>query len=174
MSDSFHDNILREQHKSINKKYEVLHILGTGSMGTVSMVKLKDSRIGGSAFKKNSGFVSKVMQKLFKKESSNISDPSERRKVENIYALKSIQLGRVQPMYVDELKNEIAILKSCDHPNIVKAHEVSSVQCSSVCQKTKLSILIILYILEVPNAHALVSLYVRPLFRYTIIRKTFT
>lgn len=65
------------------------------------------------------------MDRILKKQvSSSISDDSERRKVENIYALKSIQLDRVKPLYVEELKNEIAILKSTDHPNIVKAHEV--------------------------------------------------
>ena len=49
MSDSIHDNILRHQSKNVLKKYEVLHVLGTGSMGTVSMVKVKDSKIGGAA-----------------------------------------------------------------------------------------------------------------------------
>lgn len=100
-------------------------MLGTGSMGTVSMVKIKDSKIGGSAFKgSKGGVVGKVLAKVFGKQTSNISDNSERRKVENVYALKSIQLDRVKPLFVDELKNEIAILKSTDHPNIVKAHEV--------------------------------------------------
>ena len=48
MSDSIHENILRTQQKNVLKKYEVLHVLGTGSMGTVSMVKVKDSKIGGA------------------------------------------------------------------------------------------------------------------------------
>lgn len=65
-----------------------------------------------------------MIDKLFQKQVSNISDSSERRKVENVYALKSIQLDRVKPMFVEELRNEIEILKSTDHPNIVKAHEV--------------------------------------------------
>lgn len=46
--DSLHENILRHQNKNVLKKYEVLHVLGTGSMGTVSMVKVKDSKIGGT------------------------------------------------------------------------------------------------------------------------------
>ena len=111
MSDVLHENILREQNKNVLKKYEVLHILGTGSMGTVSMVKVKDSKIGGSAFKSPKGLVGKFLGTLLRKQSSNISDSSERRKVENVYALKSIQLDRVKPLYVEELKNEIAILK---------------------------------------------------------------
>jgi serine/threonine protein kinase len=43
----------------------------------------------------------------------------------HVYALKSIILDRVKDAaYVDELKNEISILRSLDHPNIVKLHEV--------------------------------------------------
>ena len=55
--------------------------------------------------------VGKVFNKILGKQTSNISNASERRKVENVYALKSIQLDRVKPLFVDELKNEIAILK---------------------------------------------------------------
>ena len=51
------------------------------------------------------------MNKFLNSQTSNISDSSERRKVENVYALKSIQLDRVKPMFVEELKNEIDILK---------------------------------------------------------------
>jgi hypothetical protein len=42
------ENILRFQTKNVLKKYDILHEMGTGSMGTVSMVKLKDSKIGGT------------------------------------------------------------------------------------------------------------------------------
>lgn len=43
---------------------------------------------------------------------------------ENIYAMKSILLGQVaRKEFVDELRNEIAILKDLDHPNIVRAIE---------------------------------------------------
>ena len=40
------------------------------------------------------------------------------------YALKSIQLRLVERKYLDELRNEINVLRSLDHPNIVKAYEV--------------------------------------------------
>lgn len=135
MSDSLHDNLLREKNKNALKKYEVLNVLGTGSMGTVSMVKIKDSKIGGSAFKSSKGLVGKALNKLFKKQASSIPDSSERRKVDNLYALKSIQLDRVKPLYVEELKNEIEILKSTDHPNIVKAYEVSLFAWNSFCAR---------------------------------------
>jgi len=40
-----------------------------------------------------------------------------------LYALKAIQLSRMSDEFVEELKNEIDILKSLDHPNIVKPIE---------------------------------------------------
>jgi len=42
----------------------------------------------------------------------------EKRTSGHEYALKSIILDRVSPTFVKELKNEIAILRSLDHPNI--------------------------------------------------------
>ena len=40
------------------------------------------------------------------------------------YALKSIQLRLVEKIYLEELRNEIDVLRDLDHPNIVKAYEV--------------------------------------------------
>lgn len=42
---------------------------------------------------------------------------------QTLYALKAIQLSRMSDEFVEELKNEIDILKSLDHPNIVKPIE---------------------------------------------------
>lgn len=43
---------------------------------------------------------------------------------EIIYAMKSLHLDRVmQKEFIDELRNEIALLKDLDHPNIVRAIE---------------------------------------------------
>ena len=35
-----------------------------------------------------------------------------------------IQLDRISPLFVEELKNEISIMRGMDHPNIVKATEI--------------------------------------------------
>jgi len=51
---------------------------------------------------------------------------STSQKCASCYALKSIILDRVSASFVEELKNEINILKQMDHPNIVKLHEVFS------------------------------------------------
>ncbi|CAM9601238.1 unnamed protein product [Discosporangium mesarthrocarpum] len=39
------------------------------------------------------------------------------------YALKTIQLARISPKMVQEMRNEIDVLKRLDHPNIIRAIE---------------------------------------------------
>lgn len=41
-----------------------------------------------------------------------------------LYALKTIRLGRVYQNNIDQLKNEVIMLRSLDHPNIVKVYEL--------------------------------------------------
>ena len=84
--------------------YEKLEVLGVGSMGSVTKVQKKTTGAEGFA--------------------------RRRRKLEAAkpypvqYALKTILLDRVSdPVFIAELRNEIEVLKSCDHPNIVKAIE---------------------------------------------------
>jgi len=125
---SIHNNILRIQTKAdVFKKYEVVEVLGSGSMGAVSKVRIKESKLGGSAFKaKPKGFVDKIKKKIrtVTNTKSDNDKPRPKQSQDYFYALKSIQLDRVSPMFLDELKNEIEILRAMDHPNIVKAHEV--------------------------------------------------
>jgi calcium-dependent protein kinase len=81
--------------------------------------------VGGSAFE-----TKKVMfgLKMFTKrvKMGELSDEDARNNTHgHVYALKSIILDRVKdPTIVQELKNEIEVLRSLDHPNIVKLHEV--------------------------------------------------
>jgi serine/threonine protein kinase len=150
--------------------YEVIKVLGEGSMGSVSKVQKWKSVVGGSARssyveeeKRRSQWwcpgvrmpcftfcpvltVEKSKNSLLQtieehspasetllplpttkalSESSNGSSSSSiitygRRDV--IYALKSIHIDRVKDaVFRKELMNEIAILQTLDHPNIVKA-----------------------------------------------------
>jgi serine/threonine protein kinase len=112
--------MLRERKDNVLDKYEIVKRLGEGSMGSVSLVRVKDSARGGSAFQqKRKSLFGKV--KTFRKGSIR-----GKRAVQVDYALKTIIMSRVSPEFVDELKNEIALLKQMDHPNIVKAYEVFS------------------------------------------------
>jgi hypothetical protein len=103
---SMHQGFLRERKLDVYKKYEEQEVLGQGSMGHVARVQIREGEEGGSAFKSNG------KKKVFAaaKSSSSVT-LSERRNHKVDYALKSIQLDRVSPQFVDELRNEIDILK---------------------------------------------------------------
>jgi calcium-dependent protein kinase len=133
--------MLHERAASVYEKYEEIEVMGTGSMGHVSKVKIKEGFEGGSAYRaskrRGSGSSSigagsdaegggsrhgnKDSGGTLSPATSNISSDRSRRVS---YALKSIQLDRVSPSFVGELKNEIDILKTMDHPNIVRLNEV--------------------------------------------------
>ena len=143
-----HNNLMRTTIRDPMKYYDLLEVLGVGSMGTVAKVKKKTTAVGGSArvtFReserkccfglpfaccftgegnKKPGMVVPASDHprpvLIKKKSSIITYNHK----ENYFALKSILLERAaSETYVEELKNEVAILKTLDHPCIVKPLE---------------------------------------------------
>ena len=105
--ESMHSGILRVRKMDVFDKYQTMEVLGQGSMGYVQRVRIKEGTEGGSAVNSSRG------QRL-----------SERRMNKVDYALKQIQMDKVDRIFLEELENEIDILRGMDHPNIVKAHEV--------------------------------------------------
>lgn len=133
--------------------YEVLSMLGDGSMGSVCKVKKKKSAVGGSARQEFVKFhqqwaLAKILSSCLSfcptdggpeetksgvlAASMDTNDHSGRSSfVTNsnsnygvVYALKSIILDHVtNKTFEKELQNEIAILRTLDHPNICKAIE---------------------------------------------------
>jgi serine/threonine protein kinase len=160
-------NLTRRQlNRNPLKYYEIVNILGAGSMGSVTMVRKRSSAVGGSARKSVQDEVRREHQrkKCFElpivgpffrfcsvgftslspssnstrstdgdsihtndwvmKHASGDDGSSGNRSDEIIYAMKSIHLSRcTDEAFVEELKNEIDILKTLDHPHIVKAIE---------------------------------------------------
>ena len=91
---SMHGNMLRQMKgNDVFKKYKSLEVLGSGSMGFVAKAKIRPNKVGGSAFKKK-GFI-------VKRSSGALS---ERREEEVQYALKSIILDKVSPLFLDEVR----------------------------------------------------------------------
>jgi serine/threonine protein kinase len=133
-SHSVHNSILRIETKSdVYKKYEVLESLGSGSMGNLEKVRLRRDKIGGSAFnprrKGLMGSLKKTLHNLGMSPNTKAYSPRFSEDVswdedDYCYALKSIHLDKVSPLFLEELRNEIEILRSIDHPNVVKALEV--------------------------------------------------
>jgi serine/threonine protein kinase len=155
--------------------YEVLNVVGVGSMGSVATVRKRDKVMGGSARKdivdtfhrqdkqkecfsmpllgglfrfciedvgigKSGSFRSRkssssdqstdadVSSHSFRSSKRNLFTESERSstsgKYQETYAMKSIHLNRItDQVFVEELKNEIEILKQLDHPHIVRPIE---------------------------------------------------
>jgi serine/threonine protein kinase len=155
---SIQDNIVRIQTlNSVHDKYEIMDEIGVGSMGSIYKVRIKQNKLGGSAFfpKTKTPKESKIKRFLSRKSKS---DPVEaltlqqqllyqqQQQQEHLqmsalngidndrsnckrytYALKTIRLDQFEDSYecyLDEMKNEMDILRLMDHPNIVKAHEV--------------------------------------------------
>jgi len=90
------------------------------------MVRVRKGKVGGSAFvRKKRGFMGLFGKKV---RTGQLEDSADHRLNSDAhkYALKSIILDRVSPAFVKELQNEISILRSLDHPNIVRLHEVYS------------------------------------------------
>lgn len=160
-------NLMREQRdRDPLFYYEVITVLGVGSMGSVAKVKKRTSALGGSArkdiqdhFRREKkvkecfslplvgGFFQFCLQRFYKSpndtselrrsgSTSSFLRVSNASSVEDyndlhgepsddyVLAMKSIHLSRVtDAAFVDELKNEIHILRTLDHPHIVRAIE---------------------------------------------------
>mmetsp|Transcript_31900 Transcript_31900/g.69053 ORF Transcript_31900/g.69053 Transcript_31900/m.69053 type:complete len:545 (-) Transcript_31900:59-1693(-) len=120
---SMRQNMLRSRKDDVHKYYEVIANLGEGSLGAVSSARKK--AVGGSAYKTEHGGVFGVFKATKKADRApppgRLDSKSEHARQ---YALKSIQVARVSEEFLDEMRNEIDILRTLDHPNIVKAYEV--------------------------------------------------
>ena len=127
------------KNRDVFKYYEPIKVLGVGSMGSVTLVRKKKEAIGGSArvcerkrqqlctcfaFRGLEKSEREKFAKLLHAASSQHHSVPSDRAYEVEYALKTIHLNRVSdPAFVAELRNEIDIIKSLDHPNIVRAIE---------------------------------------------------
>lgn len=184
-SKDLRSNLMREQiDRDPLFYYEVVSVLGVGSMGSVAKVKKRSSVVGGSARKEIQNYfrqrkrvndcyqipligglfrycikppekileisedydmndhssyhpftrVSSANSSVLQPRAQSVEDYNEPHSVsdnssnnsacEQVYAMKSIHLSRVaDPVFVEELQNEIQILRSLDHPHIVRPME---------------------------------------------------
>jgi len=124
---SFKENMIKEVYnRNIFKYYKVVDALGSGSMGDVSCVRMRRSALlKKSAVYNRSHFSSKFIRFIDRMNCNKCSLIENRRPVKKkFYALKTVQDGKRNGIFLDELRNEINILKTLDHPNIVKPFEV--------------------------------------------------
>jgi len=74
--------------------YEVVKVIGVGSISKISLITPKKQM-----------------------------DDSRRPSNANFYALKEIDMSIVEKHLIEELENELKLLKALDHPNIIKVYE---------------------------------------------------
>lgn len=121
-------NLLESHTVDVYEKYDECEVLGRGSMGHVARVVLRDEVI--LSRRSTRGSTGSMVGNRTSTGSTNVPSGSviqPREKEEKpSFALKSIQLDRISQSFVTELKNEIDILNTMDHPNIVRLHEVIS------------------------------------------------
>ena len=142
LSSRLTDHMIRERHADVFNYYKDVRRLGEGSIGSVRLVRRKKGTEGGSAYndsvRHGNSSCGCLIDGIFgcswltgtthssRHRRNHISESSKTANSNHseLYALKSIQLRLVQKEYLDELRNEISVLRSLDHPNIVKAYEV--------------------------------------------------
>jgi serine/threonine protein kinase len=118
-----HDHLTRISKDDLMNRYTVVEIIGHGSFGTISTVKLKEEKVGGSAFEsQDNGFLGFPLGPRRK----SFTPIADRPKISTnyLYALKEMNLDNCSDNFLDTLYTEISILRSLDHPNIVKALDV--------------------------------------------------
>mmetsp|Transcript_6309 Transcript_6309/g.17671 ORF Transcript_6309/g.17671 Transcript_6309/m.17671 type:complete len:590 (-) Transcript_6309:90-1859(-) len=119
------DALAWQRTEDFDGLYEVVNHLGEGSMGTVSIVKrkldfnqsLKTTR---SISAGSTGGNPAAEEPKAAAEGEGKGANGE----ERLFAMKTIHVGRVEKVDLDALKNEIELLRTLDHPNIIHMHEV--------------------------------------------------
>jgi serine/threonine protein kinase len=115
-------NMVRFRDDDILSKYIIVRKIGEGSIGSIAQAKVRPDKIGGSALKSHNSGMRGCFGFLCNSRKATLldSEPTEKRNSEVFFAVKTIMVNRIKPEYIEELRNEIDILRTLDHPNIVK------------------------------------------------------
>lgn len=92
------DNMIVKFSEDVKDRYEIIKQVGEGSISNIYLVKRKLESVD--------------------------TEEREQHLSENLYALKEIDVSLVEPRFLDEMRNEINLMKLMDHPNILKCFEV--------------------------------------------------
>lgn len=149
---SFHEALVRERKQDFDDIFEVCECIGQGGLCSIYRIRKRKEQIGGSSRpqhvrrkswlhhaspiitgqrKTDKGTKEhpavKVHQQIKLASNASVgslesldSNPSSK---QMNFALKVINLAMVKEDKIDQLQNEIELLKKFDHPNIITAHE---------------------------------------------------
>lgn len=110
-------NLLVLKERELSFTYDVLKIVGEGSISSISLIQKTQN---GSFYSMKSPF-QKIRLQL---KSCCYPSPRKNYNEDNLYALKTINVRSIDNNLMKELHNEINVLRELDHPNIIKAYEV--------------------------------------------------
>jgi calcium-dependent protein kinase len=142
---SFHEALVREHdlRHDFDDIFEICDCIGQGGLCSIYKIRKKDDQIGGSSRPEhvrrrmhirkysaplpralsNKGFplAMSLNERFLSQDPSSESNAAGPTNMH--FALKVINLAMVKEDKIDQLKNEIEILKTLDHKNIIKAFE---------------------------------------------------
>jgi serine/threonine protein kinase len=124
MEYSFHENLVRDRtghgRHRFNELYEVLEDIGHGGISTIYKIRKRQQPVGGSARSLTRGNSWRRWQpEAFKRPDKSLQ-PRQQMTRDSLFALKVIDLSLVPGDKVEQLKNEVEILKRLDHKNIIR------------------------------------------------------
>lgn len=118
---SFHENLVRDRtgdgRQRFDELYEVLEEIGHGGISTIYKIRKRQQPVGGSVRSLTRGNSWKRLQSEGFKRRDKSRQQSTR---DSLFALKVINLSLVQGDKIEQLKNEVEILKMLDHKNIIR------------------------------------------------------
>lgn len=130
-SSSLQRNLVREQYRDYHEVYNVVGIIGEGSISNIYKIMKREDVLSSSSLSRDRS--NRRHQSSTILVSSTLSlprRPSKRDKVKRhrtikgeVYALKEIDIDYVKEGYVDELRNEVELLRELDHPHIIRLYE---------------------------------------------------
>ena len=124
----FEDRFTRKKkQRTFSDYYERLHVISSGSMGTVSCIKQnfvtihKWSSMCHRINKKAHHNKKKILPTNFIHEDASHDCMTHIQ----LFAVKTIKKSKKDnPKCIDEIKNELSVLKSLDHINIIHIHDM--------------------------------------------------
>ena len=105
----FGDNLVIEKKRDVRTDYDIVRQIGKGSIACIYLAIKKQNEQ-----QNRDDTTSSKDQALSPATTATI----------HYYAIKEIDVSLIRPEYTNELKNEVALLRTLDHPNIVRVFEV--------------------------------------------------
>lgn len=123
--------VQRKDGVDVFDHYDLISVIKSGSMGTVSLIeKKKKEKTGNPNYNsRNLKYLPGLFHPSGRLRPNYSKATAAAESKQQAFALKTIQLTRIpDENKIHALKNEIDILQQCDHPNIVKVYDVFTIQ----------------------------------------------